>query len=1245
MKLLVDLYPCQTASRVRGVGRYTLALTREMIRLRGSHEMVAIASPHEAKSFEELRQEFTRLLPMGNFLPYYHPPLHWERPDIESQSRIATAFIHQAYQSISADAIFYPGFIDGYSHLGISPTPEKNIPSAKRVTVLYDLIPYIFHEQYLDRNIPGYKAWYLEKLNGLKQFDLFLAISESTRQDAIRLLEISPEKVVNISGAVGPEYRQLRWDEPERAAFLQSFGITRPFVLYIGGDDFRKNKEGLLRAYAQLPRHILDSHQLVINAVDNQGWYAQHAHLFRENDVVIINYVTDEQLVKLYNLCKLFVFPSLYEGFGLPALEAMACGAPVIASNNSSIPEVVGRSDILFDASDTNSITHSIEKVLTDDQFRQELSSYGLERVKQFSWELSAQRAWKALESLEQKSPARKYIPVTLSTPKPKIAYFSPLPPEESGISAYSADLLPHLAKYFDIDLFVTPGIQVDAALQRQFDVFPRTELLERRGNYATVVYHHGNSTFHSHMFEMEQKFPGVVVLHDFFLSHLVVNDNFYQGLLPQKLEESHGLSSVLDVSIRGFRDAAWDWPINWPVLRNAQELIVHSHYHDRLLQRYYGQGWNPRPTVIKQLRSLPGKFSEEQRMVARQQLGFQPNEFIFCAFGFLSPAKLNALTIEAFGKMQEQCNSDVRLIFVGGYGWPEPFESETEGLIVRLNLQDKIRVTGFVSRDVYENYLLAADAGIQLRTNSLGETSRAVLDCMAYALPTILNSHATLEDYNEEDVVKLPEYLDAETLAQAMCRLYKDEDYRSEKSRNALNAIREYHDPEKVAAAYAEIIYRAAQTSNRRIFAPALEAMAQRGDPDTSIRAHARVAAANLSLRNQPRVLVDVTATFFLDSRTGIQRVVKNLSKEFLLLKTSRRFGLIHYSKGSMYNALRFAEKIFDLAPSCLPSETVESFWPGDILFLADSDWELIPIQFSPLIEQVRRQGGKIASMVYDLLPIKHPDRFPGPMHDLFVRWLDFAIMQSDMLICISRAVADEVVEYIDEKKLSLSRRLDVNYIHLGADILVVQGESTLRKHVRFLVERQALPMFLMVGTLEPRKGHAFVLDAFEQLWEQGKEVSLCFAGKIGRGWGGMEALEQRIRDHPQSRRRFFFIENPSDAEINALYAAATAVITASIAEGFGLPIVEGALQKVPVLASDIPVFREVGGEGAMYFSLGSPTYLAEAVKAMLALSPGERQAMVEKIEVLTWKESAEWTLEVLEGQRVYKSLRPDSH
>jgi hypothetical protein len=168
-------------------------------------------------------------------------------------------------------------------------------------------------------------------------------------------------------------------------------------------------------------------------------------------------------------------------------------------------------------------------------------------------------------------------------------------------------------------------------------------------------------------------------------------------------------------------------------------------------------------------------------------------------------------------------------------------------------------------------------------------------------------------------------------------------------------------------------------------------------------------------------------------------------------------------------------------------------------------------------------------------------------------------------------------------------------------------------------------------------------MLDAFEQLWEQGENVALCFAGKIGQAWE-MNDLEQRIREHPQARKKFFFIENPSDAEINALYTAATSVITASIAEGFGLPIVEGALHKVPVLASDIPVFCEVGGEGAMYFSLESPKYLAEAVKAMLALSPEERQAMVAKIETLTWKESAEWTLEVLEGKRVYKSLRPNS-
>jgi glycosyltransferase involved in cell wall biosynthesis len=167
------------------------------------------------------------------------------------------------------------------------------------------------------------------------------------------------------------------------------------------------------------------------------------------------------------------------------------------------------------------------------------------------------------------------------------------------------------------------------------------------------------------------------------------------------------------------------------------------------------------------------------------------------------------------------------------------------------------------------------------------------------------------------------------------------------------------------------------------------------------------------------------------------------------------------------------------------------------------------------------------------------------------------------------------------------------------------------------------------MVGTIEPRKGHAFALDAFEYLWRQENDYRLIIIGKIG--WN-IEPLERRIKTHPELGNRLFFIEDATDAEVNVCYSAGTALVAPSIAEGFGLPIVEAALYEVPTLASDIPVFREIGGEGAVYFSLDSSIHLAEAAKAMAARSNEERSALAKKVKYLSWKESAEALKNILE-------------
>jgi glycosyltransferase involved in cell wall biosynthesis len=1234
MKLLIDLIACQTSSRNRGIGRYTFELARALTNLRGGNDMICMADPLFPEGFEELRQEFIRRLPPGGFLPYFHEPVPEYLPiNNNDYSELASALICQARQAVAPDIVLTPSLFEGIdSSRVIIPLARDEKKSYKQAVILYDLIPYIFREQYLDRS-SVVRDWYMKRFNSLKCFNLLLAISESTRQDAIHLLNISPDRVINISGAISQQFRKLEIPQIEKKEFLHKIGITRPFVFYLGGHDFRKNMEGALQVFGNLPRELIDNHQLLINDVCDEAVFhsTMRSLSISDQDVVIIKQISDDDLVRLYNLCTVFIFPSLYEGFGLPVLEAMACGAPVLAANNSSLPEVVGRSDMLFDVDYPENAASTLTHLLMDPDYRADLSRYGLERAKQFSWENSARLAWKAMETLNQDSLSSRVF--SMGQPKenrPCIAFVSPLPPQESGISEYSAELLPYLAEYYKIDLFVEPGLDLPDDIRLcAFNKYPWTELINRRDDYATVVYQFGNSTFHTHMFDLEQKFPGVVVLHDFFLSGLLAHLTITKGRFPQELDYSHGIKSLVDYQVNGI-DVIWNWPMNWRVLRYAKEVIVHSEYQKKLLDQFYSLGWLPRMNVIRQLRSIESETTTEIRKLTREQLEIPEESLLICSFGHMGATKLNDKIIEAFHLSQQFPNWDCQLVFVGDC--PDEFYYDKMiQLIHEFGLDDRIRITGFANQETYRKFHIAADITIQLRQNTRGETSRAVLDNMAFGLPVILNTHGTLNDYQNEDVVKISDPVCVEELSQVIIRLMTDKVYRLEKGNQARKAIAAQHNPEVSAKAFAIVVEHAIESDDRIILKPAINIFETLNYPMELIHSQARFATANLAIHKRPRILINISQIHRNDTGTGVERVVKRIIKE--LFHMEAQFYLIepvYLLDGRLRRASRLLEDILELPTGSLGPELPLSINPGDSLIMLDSTWGVYD-EFISIFNNIRLLGGKILTVVYDLIPIYYPHFFPEFLPSIFSKWLNCACNESDTLVCISQAVANDVERYRIENKIGLERQLDIGYFHLGADVPINSSESVVRNEVYTLVQNLTTPLYLSVGTLEPRKGHSFTLEAFEDLWKEGNDFVLVFAGKVG--WNVYE-LESNIRNHPMLNKRFFFFENPSDAELEILYANATALITASIAEGFGLPIVEAAMHNVPTLASDIPVFHEVAGEGAIYFARDSQEEFTNAIKYISKLSTAERSKLVTKVKVISWKDSALWLLDIITGK-----------
>jgi glycosyltransferase involved in cell wall biosynthesis len=257
-------------------------------------------------------------------------------------------------------------------------------------------------------------------------------------------------------------------------------------------------------------------------------------------------------------------------------------------------------------------------------------------------------------------------------------------------------------------------------------------------------------------------------------------------------------------------------------------------------------------------------------------------------------------------------------------------------------------------------------------------------------------------------------------------------------------------------------------------------------------------------------------------------------------------------------------------------------------------------------------------------MLPLLRPEWWPPEMSPKYERWLRALASVADDICCISAAVADEVSRWLalTDVKGPYAQPA-VRHFHLGADLsnsAPSRGWPEGYEAVRATLDNDA-PTFLMVGTIEPRKGHAEVLEAFDQLWAAGHAMRLVVVGKAG--WMVDETLA-RFRSHDRLGEDFFWFDAASDECLEDLYQCASCLIAASEGEGFGLPLIEAARHGVPMMARDIPVFREVAGEAAYYFGGPVSAGLAESVLEWLALNEQGRAPLPHDMEWNTWAESA---------------------
>ncbi|GGY55395.1 hypothetical protein GCM10011297_30180 [Bacterioplanes sanyensis] len=295
-----------------------------------------------------------------------------------------------------------------------------------------------------------------------------------------------------------------------------------------------------------------------------------------------------------------------------------------------------------------------------------------------------------------------------------------------------------------------------------------------------------------------------------------------------------------------------------------------------------------------------------------------------------------------------------------------------------------------------------------------------------------------------------------------------------------------------------------------------------------------------------------------------------------------------------------------------------------GDILLLLDSSWHN---NIWPSVESIRDNGAKVVAVIYDLIPITHPQFCDAHLVKVFNSWFKDSVGMVDGFVAISDTVRQDVQQFLQQQKSDAFTPEQFDYFWLGTDFKYTESDEEVRGAItQHLMER---PTYLIVSTIEPRKNHKTVLNAFEQLWQQGREVNLAFVGKPG--WK-VEKLLTRIRRHPENGKRLFHWQNLSDAELQYCYENAHMLIFPSYAEGFGLPIIESLGHGLPVMASDIPIHREVGGERVAYFPVEDEQALAQMVANFEDNGIPDALRVPEDFNWLNWQQATQQLMDKVE-------------
>jgi glycosyltransferase involved in cell wall biosynthesis len=1212
MRIVIDMQGAQTESKYRGIGRYTIAFAQAVCRNCLDHEIFLVLNGMFPETITPIRRMFDGILNQNNIRVWNAiGPVSELSGKEHSVQRVIAEDIRETFiKNLEPDIVHISSLFEGYiddAVLTVNGIGSNTITSV----ILYDLIPLMNSDDYLKPN-PIYADFYQKKLEYLKKSGCLLAISESSRKEGIECLGVNENTIFNISTAIDDIFSIKNISTDDSTQFLRLKAICKPFVLYTGGADKRKNLPRLIEAYSSLPQGVRNDFQLVLagrmpeSNVTELSLHVKKCGL-EQSELIFTGYINDDELIKLYNLCHLFIFPSWHEGFGLPALEAMSCGAPTIGSNSSSIPEVIGCKNALFDPLDISSIYEKLYEGITSEKFRNELKQQAKIQIGKFSWNSTAQLAIEAWElSFKNKT--------SNSNKSCRSDYLKPIMTNSSIVddnyllkisSCIAQNEQNEIQRELLVDISELVKHDSETGVQRVVRSYLKWLLTNPpkgfvvRPVYASLnhSYKYATNFLQKFLNEAETSEPDEDVIlrrGDIFfgldLQHHIqlANEAFYFKAMQEGVTVKFLVYDLLPIELPEY-------------FIDSEVSILHKNLM-ALIARTDGAICISKATAEAfdswtELNNIPKNpyFKTSWLHIGGDIEGSIPSQGIpdnyeriiyelnkrstFICVSTIEPRKAQEQVLNAVELMWQK-NIDINMVFVGKRGW------KVDTLIKRLNDHKELNKRLFWFEGISDEYLE------MLYKNSDCLIAASINE--GFGLPVIEAARHNISIVARD----IPVY--HEIAKDSAYYFSGNEKHLSDALVQWLKLYENGNQPNS-----ADINWLSWEKSTEILKNNLLK---------------------NSYYPNQ--IFVDISELVEHDAKSGIQRVVRSILNQWLVNPPNGyRIEPIYATTNSGYRyARKFLTTFNSYYVGCkVPDDPIE-FSTGDIFIGLDYQPQVVRAQHI-FYQKLRHQGVKTYFVVYDLLNILMPQYFPEGSDINFTSWLN-VVAESDGAFCISRSVENEFKQWL-KNNYPDNVPMKTDWFHLGADVdqsCPTQGLPDNADHI--LAKLSIRPTFIMVGTLEPRKGHLDVLEAFEYLWEQQVDINLVIVGK--NGWM-VDNLVKRLHSHTELNTRLFWLDSISDEYLNNIYSKAACLIAASYGEGFGLPLIEAAQIGIPIIARDIPVFHEIAGDNIYYFS-GKDSYsIVKSIKEWLVLFKERSYPKSDKVPWLTWEESSNKLSELL--------------